>query len=385
MVVFQTRNRPKRIRLISLLFGILCATPGFAQETLRLAVFTTDLSDMSPKRIVEALKAENSRAWDIFDQISHVDADILWLGEIPTPIDGMALPEIIAALRTIGYDAFFTTDVNSGVPSGHDLDQDGDIDGRDAFGFGAYPGQDGMLVATKGLPIDFASVRTFQRFLWADMPNNRLPPEHLPIGAEPIVRLSTTSHWDVPIETPGGRLHFLVSHHTPPVFDGPEDYNGRRNADETRFWHDYLDDAEYIYDDAGVYGGLAMETRFVLGGTFGIDPIDGEGIKDSIVELLAHPRIQDVQPASPIGTQASRQQAGINTQHQGNAALDTADWWDYGRRPPPGNLRVDYLLPSAILRVVNSGVYWPSVETTYDREAPSHKIVWVDIEGPGEL
>ncbi len=42
------------------------------------------------------------------------------------------------------------------------------------------------------------------------------------------------------MNTPGGTVHFLVSHPTPPVFDGPEDRNGARNADEIRLWQEYL-------------------------------------------------------------------------------------------------------------------------------------------------
>ena len=44
-------------------------------------------------------------------------------------------------------------------------------------------------------------------------------------------------------------VHFLVSHPTPPVFDGPEDRNGPRNYDEIRFWADYSPrTGGYIYD-----------------------------------------------------------------------------------------------------------------------------------------
>ena len=35
-------------------------------------------------------------------------------------------------------------------------------------------------------------------------------------------------------------VHFLVSHPTPPTFDGAEDRNGTRNHDEIRFWADYI-------------------------------------------------------------------------------------------------------------------------------------------------
>jgi hypothetical protein len=41
-----------------------------------------------------------------------------------------------------------------------------------------------------------------------------------------VFRLSSKSHWDVPIVIGRKTVHFLVSHPTPPVFDGPEDRNG---------------------------------------------------------------------------------------------------------------------------------------------------------------
>jgi 3-phytase len=64
-------------------------------------------------------------------------------------------------------------------------------------------------------------------------------------------RLSSKSHWDVPIEIGGAVVYVLVSHPTPPVFDGPEDRNGTRNNDEIRFWADYVTPhrGDYIYDD----------------------------------------------------------------------------------------------------------------------------------------
>ena len=55
-----------------------------------------------------------------------------------------------------------------------------------------------------------------------------------------VFRLSSKSHWDLPIDIDGRTVHFLVSHPTPPVFDGPEDRNGTRNFDEIRFWADYV-------------------------------------------------------------------------------------------------------------------------------------------------
>ena len=55
-----------------------------------------------------------------------------------------------------------------------------------------------------------------------------------------VLRLSCKIHWDVPVQIGSETVHFLVSHPTPPAFDGPEDRNGRRNHDEIRFWADYI-------------------------------------------------------------------------------------------------------------------------------------------------
>ena len=73
------------------------------------------------------------------------------------------------------------------------------------------------------------------------------------------------SHWDVPIRVGGEIVHFLVSHPTPPVFDGLEDRNGTRNSDEIRLWADYISPgpgSAYIHDDDGVYGGLPRGAQF---------------------------------------------------------------------------------------------------------------------------
>src|SRR5215207_1964849 len=136
----------------------------------------------------------------------------------------------------------------------------------DAFGFGFFPGQFGMAVYSMH-PIVLDDVRTFQTFRWADMPGALLPDDpSTPAPADWFtpeelaqVRLSSKSHWDLPIDVDGRIVHFLVSHPTPPVFDGPEDRNGRRNHDEIRLWADYVTPGQasrYIYDDEGRRGGL---------------------------------------------------------------------------------------------------------------------------------
>ena len=47
----------------------------------------------------------------------------------------------------------------------------------------------------------------------------------------------------------------------------------------------------------------------------------------------------------------------------------------------PGNLRVDYVLPSRSLRIADSAVFWPAPGQPYaDLVAASdHRLVWVDV------
>ena len=79
-----------------------------------------------------------------------------------------------------------------------------------------------------------------RQFRWADMPGNLIPTDFYSPEEQAALRLSSKSHWDVPVRIGRRTVHFLVSHPTPPTFDGPEDRNGRRNHDEIRFWADYV-------------------------------------------------------------------------------------------------------------------------------------------------
>ena len=165
----------------------------------------------------------------------------------------------------IDYPYAFTAPSNTGIASGYDLNNNGVVNtvpntpgyGDDALGFGDFPGQYGMAVYSK-YPIDEDAVRTFQHFLWKDMPGNRMPPGWYDAQEQAILPVSSKSHWDLPISIGKRTVHFLVSHPTPPVFDGPEDRNGRRNFDEIRLWADYVTPGAggYIYDDDGARGGL---------------------------------------------------------------------------------------------------------------------------------
>jgi hypothetical protein len=259
----------------------------------------------------------------------------------------------------------FIAPSNTGIATGKDLNNNGVAVttpgapgyGDDAFGFGAFPGQFGMVVYSR-YPIDYDAVRTFQFFRWKDMPGNLIPTPFYSPDEVDILRLSSKSHWDVPIVIGKKRVHFLVAHPTPPVFDGPEDRNGRRNFDEIRFWADYITPgkSDYIYDDSGVRGGLKPGELFVIAGDQNSDPLDGDSVPGAIQQLLEHPLVNTkFTPESAGAVEATALQGGANLTHRSDPRFDTADFSDSA----PGNLRADYVLPRKNIRIVGGGVFWP--------------------------
>jgi hypothetical protein len=221
------------------------------------------------------------------------------------------------------------------------------------------------------------------------MPGNRIPTDFYSPAEQADLRLSSKSHWDLPIEIGNRTVHFLTSHPTPPTFDGPEDRNGRRNADEIRFWTDYVSggrQARWIRDDEGGRGGLSQGTSFVIAGDQNADPNDGDSTDDAIQQLLDHPRVNtSVTPTSEGAVEASEQQGGVNAGHVGDPAQDTADFAE-----PPGNIRADYVLPSRDLPIRDAQVFWPAsgdplsrLTGSYPFPTSDHRMVWVDTEVGG--
>jgi hypothetical protein len=220
------------------------------------------------------------------------------------------------------------------------------------------------------------------------MPGALIPPGWFSPAELAAVRLSSKSHWDVPIEIGRRTVHFLVSHPTPPVFDGPEDRNGRRNFDEIRLWADYITPgrAGYLYDDAGRRGGLKPGSLFVIAGDQNSDPNDGDSIPGAVQQLIDHPLVRDPLPASAGAVEQTLLQGGVNLTHRTPAQYDTADFAE-----PPGNLRADYVLPRKSLQVIRSAVFWPTTADPLFRlvgvfpfPTSDHKLVWVDLRVPGQ-
>jgi endonuclease/exonuclease/phosphatase family metal-dependent hydrolase len=372
---------------------IVCDMPAPSPALcLRVATFNASLYDEGGG-LVARLAAGDDTARAAAAVIQRIRPDLLLLNEFDFDADGRAADLFIRDYLGVGQDGLapieyahrYFAPVNTGVPSGLDLDGDGRSDGPgDGWGFGRHPGQYGMLVLSR-FPIDPARVRTFQNFRWADMPGALVP--QAPDAATPFypeatwrqLRLSSKSHWDVPVETPFGTLHLLAHHPTPPVFDGPEDRNGRRNHDEIRLWADYIDPARsgYLVDDAGVRGGLGADAMFVIAGDHNADPLDGDSVPGAIAQLLDHPRVDArVVPASETGALAGAAAGGVNASHRGDPRHDTGV---FGARA--GNLRLDYVLPARGITVQAAGVHWPREGEPGAAAvmASDHRLVWIDI------
>ena len=287
-----------------------------APETLRIATFNVQEVTAAEVDSVDVTgRGLHPRLGAAATVIQSVRPDILLLNEVDlarAPDGTLADDDLGAVVRrfvsshlavgpdSIDYPFVFAAPTNTGVISGEDLDGDGVSAtpaamgsreyGEDSWGFGLYPGHFGMAVLSRH-PFDEEGARTFRTFRWMDLPAHHMPVEFYG-DAAPEVRLSSKSHWDVPVRVRGSRLRLLVSHPTPPAFDGPENRNGRRNFDEIGFWARYLDGVEAIYDDRGAHGGYAGEDPFAILGDLNADPSGGEAVlggTPAISQLLNHP------------------------------------------------------------------------------------------------
>ena len=365
-----------------------------ADNSVRFATFNASLNRANEGELASDLAtADNEQAQAIAEIIQRVRPDVLLINEFDYDAAGESaalfqknyLGKSQNGAEPIEYPYVFNASSNTGVPSGFDLNNNGEVaGGDDALGFGNFPGQYGMLVLSKH-PIVRHKVRTFQNFLWRDMPGAKIPEGWYAEEELQVLPLSSKSHWDVPVWVGCRVIHFLTSHPTPPTFDGDEDRNGRRNHDEIRFWADYVSRkaAGYIYDDQGRRGGLRGR-YFVIAGDQNADPMDGDSTDGAILQLLDHPRINtSVTPSSEGAVEAAALQGGANGEHMADPAYDTADFADTA----PGNLRVDYVLPSNNLEIQDAGVFWPLSEEpasaltgTYPFPSSDHRLVWVEIK-----
>lgn len=292
-------------------------------------------------------KGDDPQIEAVLSVITAVKPDILVLGGIDWDYDGRAIGALKQALQTAGHGMahHFAGPTNRGVHTGLDMDQDGRLqEPEDAIGFARFTGGDSLAVFSQ-YPIDFESIRDDTQMLWADLPNALLPYPGQPDGLDTALPLSTTAHWIIPIQTASTPVWIGTFFATPPVFDGPEDRNGRRNHDEVMYWANLLD------------GTLkpAAPDGLIIAGHANLDPKRGQGRRAAIQTLIDHTKLDD-----PHGDQI------------------TVDW----RRDDLEDMRVSYVLPDTTWHVVDAGVYWPASDTP-EREmavaASRHRLVWVDV------
>ncbi|MFZ1725841.1 MAG: endonuclease/exonuclease/phosphatase family protein [Albidovulum sp.] len=342
---------------------------------IRIATYNVDMSRKGPGLLLrDILSGKDAQTIATVDVITQAAPDILLLNGFDYDLNLAALQALAGALTQRGatYPHLFARRPNTGFTTGLDMDGDGRVGGPgDAQGFGDFAGEGGMAILSR-LPIDEGAMQDYTEFLWKDLPDSLIAGAKLSTAALAVQRLSTTAHWAVPVALPdGGRLTLLAYYASPPVFDGPEDRNGRRSHDETAFWQQLLD---------GDLSWPVPSAPFVILGDANLDPVDGDGLHAAMVSLLADPRLQDPAPRSLGGADAVNQ-GGVNALNLGDPALDTVDWPD---DPGPGNLRVDYVLPSSDLTVLDAGVWWPEDVAlgVAAAKASRHRLVWVDIDLP---
>ncbi|WP_420809717.1 endonuclease/exonuclease/phosphatase family protein [Idiomarina seosinensis] len=385
--------------LLSLAIFLMTSNSSFASDRIRIATFNVSMDasnyveyEQLPKVTESPVPAKladgHPQIAGIAEILQRVRPDIVLLNEFDYVDAERGINVFIRdylrqsqnGLDPINYPHVYMAPVNTGLPSPFDLNRDGEATGRgnDAWGFGWYPGQYGMVILSR-YPLLTEQARTFQHFLWKDMPGHHVPKvpdengelteQHWysdeVMGQFP---LSSKSHWDVPVKVGNKVIHLLAAHPTPPGFDGPENRNGMKNYDEIRLLRDYLTPGlnHYLYDDKGVRGGLQKDASFVVLGDLNAAP-DSGGIDGAIEQLLEHPRVNDVKPMSKGGKRHS-------PDHD-NSEYHTAAW----------RKRVDYVLPSDDLIVKDAGVFWPikgqqGYRLMAERGASSdHRLVWIDI------
>jgi hypothetical protein len=384
-----------------------------AAVTVRFATFnledvrTTDLvnPDGSPKLDQPRLKR-------LAEVIQRIAPNVIFLNEIAYDMPGapgfkdgdqpgqnarrfveqyLAVPQA-PGLAALKFEAFMAPS-NTGVPSGFDLDNDGRVVkeypeppgasadgepgkqlpggrsfGNDCHGFGTFPGQYAMaLLVDPRLTIQRDKVRTFRLIPWDYVPAAAWPTKadgssFFDEEERKVLRLSSKSHWDVPILLPNGSVvHALCSHPTPPAFDGKEMRNKKRNHDEIRFWGDYIDQQSWIVDDANQPGGLERGEMFVIMGDLNADPAKGSSWKNPVGKwLFSLPRVnREFTPVSPIVV----------------PELEPSDTAGF-------KMRVDYVIPSTDLEVLDGAVWrdLPGGGATFPSD---HFPVWADLSVPG--
>ena len=218
-------------------------------DVVRFATFNASLNRNSAGQLIADLSTpDNAQARAVAEVIQRLDPDVLLINEFDYDEGHVALDLFqdelpVGRRRTapipIDYPYAYTAPSNTGIPSGFDLDNNGvgRRAGNDALRLRLLPGpvRHGRLLEVPDrhpTPSGRSSTscgRTCPARCCPTIPPPPQPADWYSAEELAVLPLSSKSHWDVPIEIGDETVHFLVSHPTPPVFDGPEDRNGTRN------------------------------------------------------------------------------------------------------------------------------------------------------------
>ncbi|MEM6310695.1 MAG: endonuclease/exonuclease/phosphatase family protein [Pseudomonadota bacterium] len=297
-------------------------------------------------------RGEDPQVGAVIEVIHAVAPDILVIGGFDWDFENRAVAAFQKELATAGHAMpyAYAPQPNRGLPTGLDLDQDGRLnEPEDRQGFARFTGADGLALLSR-FPVQTEDAIDLTPLLWSDLPGALLPYPNQPEGLGAAMRLSTTGHWVVPVQVPDQPIVWIGSFHaTPPVFDGPEDRNGRRNHDEVAIWSQLLGD---LLD-------TKIPSGFLLAANSNLDPNAGDGRRRAMANLLADPRLIDPLQSSSYG-------------------LVTVDW----QRDDLDPMRISYVLPDTSFKVLDAGVFWPAIDEDMAATvatASRHRLVWVDV------
>jgi hypothetical protein len=245
--VLVNRNYQKLKLFVPFILSLFVIKPALAEKSItddvniKVATFNVSMDATNylvrgkigtGVELINALKNDHQQIKNIAEIIQRSRPDILLLNEfdyIKDPKSGLEiflqnyLAKSQQGAEPIDYPYYYYAPVNTGVSTPFDLNNDGIKTGNlgDSHGFGHFPGHFGMVLLSR-YPIDKQQVRTFQNFLWKDMPDAITPEDPNTNQAWydnqewQALRLSSKSHWDVPVKVNGKIVHILASHPTPP-------------------------------------------------------------------------------------------------------------------------------------------------------------------------
>ena len=374
------------------------------EATIRVATYNTSLFRDTDGQLVRDLEGgNNEQARKIAEVIQRVRPDILLVNEFDYDDAGRAAELFRTKYLAVGqngcepikFDHYFTGPVNTGVPSGRDLNHNGKLgDPDDAIGFGRHEGQYGMLVLSK-FPIDREHVRSFQKFLWRDMPE---------ADAARSIRRRTSRFTTTTISPSCGsrrKAFGTCRSKCRPAADGravhaaPAVLASRRRPSSTA---PRTATAAAITTKSASSPITSIATKGELPGRRrgqARRPRRRRTVRDRRrSQLRSGRRRKHARHDGPAARAPARQRIvhaherrrpahgarsfPINSSNNhGDPAHVTSNFTQEGH----GCLRIDYALPSRGLEVVKGGIFWPAPgEPGADAiTATDHRSVWIDV------